>query len=36
MFLTLYANENNELLEHPGVAMLGRTGSDWVEPEEGK
>jgi len=36
MFLTLYANENNELLEHPGVAMLGRTGSDWVEPEEGE
>lgn len=34
MFLALYANENNELLEHPGVSMLARTGTTWVEPEE--
>lgn len=34
MFLALYANENNELLDHPGVSMLGRTGANWVEPEE--
>lgn len=34
MFQALYANEKNELLEHPGVAMLGRTGTSWVEPEE--
>lgn len=34
MFLVLYANEKNELLEHPGVTMLGRTGTTWVEPEE--
>lgn len=34
MFLALYANEKNELLEHPGVSMLGRTGTNWVEPED--
>ena len=34
MFLALYANENQELLEHSSIAMLGRTGSNWVEPEE--
>ncbi len=34
MFLALYANENQELLEHSGIAMLGRTGTNWVEPEE--
>lgn len=33
MFLALYANETNELLEHPGVGMLGRTGDNWVEPD---
>lgn len=34
MFWALYANEKDELLEHPGVVMLGRTGANWVEPEE--
>lgn len=33
MFLTLFANEKGEVLEHPGVGMLGRSGSAWVVPE---
>lgn len=32
-FLALYANEKGEVLEHPRVNMLGRSGMDWVEPE---
>ena len=32
MFLTVYANEKGEALEHPGMTMLGRSGLDWVEP----
>ena len=32
-FLTLYANEKGEVLEHPRFGMLGRTGMEWVEPE---
>lgn len=34
MYLTLYANEKAEVLEHPGISMLGRTGQEWVSPEE--
>lgn len=34
MFLALYANEQNDLLDHPGVGMLGRTGASWVEPSD--
>ena len=34
MFLTLFANERGELMEYPGIGMLGRSGSDWVVPEE--
>ncbi|MGR6837358.1 radical SAM protein [Syntrophomonas erecta] len=34
MFLTLYANEQDQMFEHPGISMLGRTGSNWVEPED--
>lgn len=32
MFLTVYANEKGDALEHPGMTMLGRSGLDWVEP----
>jgi len=32
-FLALYANDKGEVLEHPRVNMLGRSGMDWVEPE---
>lgn len=32
MYSILYANEKDELLEHPAITMLGRTGGDWVEP----
>lgn len=34
MLLTLFANELGELLEYPGIGMLGRSGSDWVVPEK--
>ncbi|MDO4539820.1 MAG: radical SAM protein [Syntrophomonadaceae bacterium] len=33
MFRCLYANAEGELLDHPGLTMLGRSGMDWVEPE---
>ncbi len=32
-FLALYANEKGEVLEHPCLGMLGRTGMEWVEPQ---
>lgn len=32
MFLTLFANERGEVLEYPGIGLLGRSGSDWVVP----
>lgn len=32
MFLTVYANEKGDALEHPAMMMLGRSGLDWVEP----
>ncbi|MDD2585141.1 MAG: radical SAM protein [Syntrophomonadaceae bacterium] len=32
MYLTLYANEKGELIEHPGMGMLGRSGKEWLEP----
>ncbi len=34
MFITLFANQQGELLEYPGIGMLGRSGSNWVIPEE--
>jgi len=34
MFLTVFANKNNEVMEHPGMTMLGRSGLDWVVPEK--
>ncbi|CFX02499.1 Elongator protein 3/MiaB/NifB [Syntrophomonas zehnderi OL-4] len=34
MFLTVYANPQGEVLEHPGMVMLGRSGMDWVVPEK--
>lgn len=34
MFLTVYANQKGEVLEHPGMTMLGRSGLDWVVPEK--
>lgn len=32
MFLTLFNNQAGEVLEHRELAMLGRIGSEWVEP----
>lgn len=32
MYLTLYANEKGELIEHPAMGMLGRSGKEWLEP----
>lgn len=32
MFLTLFNNQKGEVLEHTGLTMLGRSGSEWVEP----
>lgn len=34
MFLAMYANERDELREYPGYGMLGRSGNNWVCPEE--
>lgn len=34
MYLTLYANENGEILEHPDLGLLGRSGGEWVVPED--
>ncbi|MEA1962301.1 MAG: radical SAM protein [Bacillota bacterium] len=34
MYLSLYANEKGEILEHLGIRMLGRSGMDWVVSEE--
>ena len=33
MFPTLFANEQGEVLEYPGIGLLGRSGSGWVVPE---
>ncbi|MDD2509518.1 MAG: radical SAM protein [Syntrophomonas sp.] len=33
MYLSLYANEKGEVLEHPNILMLGRSGSEWLVPE---
>lgn len=32
MFLTLFNNQAGEVLEHRELTMLGRSGSDWLEP----
>lgn len=32
-FLAVYANEKNQVFEHPRYTMLGRTGMEWVEPD---
>jgi len=34
MYCTLYANDKGELLDNPEYSMLGRSGNDWVVPEE--
>jgi len=34
MFLALYANEKGEVLEHPQYKMLGRSGMDWILPQQ--
>jgi len=34
MYLTLFANDNGEVLEYPGIGLLGRSGSEWVVPED--
>jgi pyruvate-formate lyase-activating enzyme len=33
MYLTLFNNQAGEVLEHQAMTMLGRSGSDWVQPE---
>lgn len=34
MFFTLYANYKGEVLDHPNIRMLGRSGQEWVVPRE--
>ncbi|MEN6324829.1 MAG: radical SAM protein [Syntrophomonas sp.] len=34
MYLSLYANARGEILEHPFLGLLGRSGNEWVVPEE--
>lgn len=34
MYLTLYVNEKGEVLEHPENIMLGRSGIEWIVPED--
>lgn len=34
MYLTVYANKDGEIFEYPALTMLGRTGNDWLQPEE--
>lgn len=34
MYLTLYTNEKGELFEHLGMGLLGRSGREWVVPED--
>lgn len=34
MYLSLYANANGEILEHPSLGLLGRSGNEWVVPEK--
>jgi hypothetical protein len=34
MYLTVYANKNGEVLDYPGLSMLGRSGLSWMVPEE--
>ncbi|PKM78808.1 MAG: radical SAM protein [Firmicutes bacterium HGW-Firmicutes-15] len=36
MFLTLYANDKGEIIERHKLGMLGRSGMDWVVPEQGE
>ena len=36
MYYTLYADQEGNLLDCPSLAMLGRSGSQWVEPEAGE
>lgn len=33
MYYTLYADRDGNLLDSPSLAMLGRSGSQWVEPQ---
>lgn len=33
MYLTLYANNRGEVLEYPDMIMLGRSGNNWLVPE---
>jgi len=34
MYLTVYANKKGEIFEYPELALLGRAGNDWLQPEE--
>ncbi len=34
MFFALYADDEGRLMDCPTVAMLGRSGSQWLEPEK--
>ncbi|WP_054693527.1 radical SAM protein [Syntrophomonas palmitatica] len=32
MYFTMYANSRGEVIEHPGLEMLGRSGGQWISP----
>lgn len=34
MYLTVYANKEGQIFEHPELALLGRAGINWLQPEE--
>ena len=36
MYLSLYANSSGEIFEHPSLRLLGRSGNEWVIPENGE
>lgn len=35
-FLPLFADDSGQVMEHPGLSMLGRSGMEWVEPVQGE
>jgi pyruvate-formate lyase-activating enzyme len=34
MYLTMYANSRGEVIEHPGLKMLCRSGAQWLIPDK--
>ncbi len=35
MYISLYANEKGEVLDHPEILMMGRSGGKWMLPDTG-